>query len=43
LEDVARRVGKSLRAVERACAKLVLEGRLKFVGPKKAGRWEVLP
>jgi ATP-dependent DNA helicase RecG len=43
LEEVAAQIGKSLRAVERAASKLVQDGRLRFVGPKKAGRWEVLP
>lgn len=43
LEEVAAQIGKSLCAVERAASKLVQDGRLRFVGPKKAGRWEVLP
>lgn len=42
LAEVALAIGKSLRAVERASAKLVEEGRLKYVGPKKGGHWEVL-
>ena len=42
LVDVAAEIGKSIRAVERASAKLVVEGKLRYVGPKKGGRWEVL-
>ncbi|MDX8384762.1 MAG: ATP-binding protein, partial [Ghiorsea sp.] len=42
LDEVARHIGKSLRAVERATAKMVKEGRLQFVGPKKGGHWQVL-
>ncbi|MCQ4289335.1 putative DNA binding domain-containing protein [Pseudomonas stutzeri] len=42
LEVVAQAIGKSTSAVERAAAKLVKEGRLRFVGPRKTGRWEVL-
>jgi len=43
LAEVAREIGKSLSAVERASAKLVKEGRLRYVGPQKGGHWEVLP
>lgn len=42
LADVAASMGKSLRAVERAVARLKQERRLRFVGPRKGGRWEVL-
>ena len=42
LADVAEAIGKSLSAIERASAKLVKTGRLKYVGPKKGGRWEVV-
>jgi len=42
LAELASTLGKSLRAVERATAKLVKEEKLRFVGPKKGGRWEVL-
>jgi ATP-dependent DNA helicase RecG len=42
LAEVALTIGKSLRAVERASAKLVEAGRMKYVGPKKGGHWEVL-
>lgn len=41
LAEVAGMIGKSLRAVERASARLVKEGRLRYVGPRKGGRWEV--
>lgn len=42
LVEVASTIGKSLRAVERASAKLVKNGRLKYVGPRKGGHWEIL-
>ena len=42
LAQVASKIGKSLRAVERASSKLVKAGRLRFVGPKKGGHWEVI-
>ncbi len=41
LANVAVVVGKSTRTVERAAAKLVSQGALRFVGPRKGGRWEV--
>lgn len=34
-------IGKSLSAVKRASAKLVREGRLRYVGPRKGGHWEI--
>jgi ATP-dependent DNA helicase RecG len=43
LAELAVSIGKSVSAVERASAKLVKEGRLKYVGPQKGGHWEVLP
>ena len=42
LSEMAVLLDKSLSAIERATAKLVKEGKLRFVGPKKGGRWEVL-
>ncbi len=42
LAEVAQEIGRSLRAVERACAVLVKDGRLRYIGPKKNGHWEVL-
>lgn len=42
LADVASAIGKTLRTAERASSKLVKDGKLRFVGPRKAGRWEVL-
>ena len=42
LGEVAVMIGKSLSAVERASAKLTKEGRLRYVGPRKGGRWEIL-
>ena len=41
LAQVAQAIGKSQRAVERAAAALKQEGRLRFVGAKKKGKWEV--
>ncbi|MGP8323898.1 MAG: ATP-binding protein [Methanosarcinaceae archaeon] len=41
LSKVAQKIGKSLSAVERASSKLVKAGRLRYVGPKKGGHWEV--
>lgn len=41
LAEVAERTGKSLSAVERAASKLVREGKLYHVGPKKGGYWKV--
>lgn len=42
LAEVAAAVGKSLSAVERASSKLVKEGKLRFIGPRKGDHWEVL-
>ena len=42
LVDVAKAVGKSTSAVERACSKLKKQGRLRHVGPRKGGHWEVI-
>jgi len=42
LAEVAAEIGKTRRAIELATAKLVKEGRLKYVGPKKGGHWEVI-
>lgn len=42
LAEVAQATGRSLRTVERAAAKLQADGKLRYHGPKKGGRWEVL-
>ncbi len=42
LAEIAAHIGKSVRAVERAAAKLKKEGKITFKGPKKGGRWEIL-
>ena len=42
LVEVAAQIGKSVRTVERASAKLTHEGWLRRVGPRKGGHWEVL-
>lgn len=41
LLEVAAAIGRSVRAVEMASAKLVKAGKLRHVGPRKGGRWEV--
>ena len=41
LADVAAAIGRALSTVERAAARLQADGRLRHVGPKKGGRWEV--
>lgn len=41
LPEVAAKIGKSVSATERATAKLVKEGHLSRIGPKKGGHWEV--
>jgi ATP-dependent DNA helicase RecG len=43
LAQVATTIGKSLSAVERAAARLAGQSRLRFIGPRKGGHWEVLP
>ena len=40
--EVAAQIGKSPRTIARATAKLNREGRLRRVGPRKGGHWEVL-
>jgi len=42
LADVAGRVGKSLRTIERISNQLVKDRRLLRVGPRKGGHWTVL-
>ena len=42
LAHAASEVGRSVRAVEMATAKLVKAGKLRHIGPTKAGRWEVM-
>ena len=43
LAEVATAIGMSVSAVERAAKKLTGEGRLRHVGPRKGGQWEILP
>jgi ATP-dependent DNA helicase RecG len=40
--QLADALGKSPSAIHRACAKLVQEGKLRYVGPRKGGHWEIL-
>lgn len=42
LAQMAEVIGKSSRTIERAAAKLQREGKLKFIGPRKGGYWQVL-
>jgi ATP-dependent DNA helicase RecG len=42
MADLAEVVGLSKRAVEKQVAKLRREGRLRRVGSRKAGHWEVV-
>jgi Fic family protein len=42
LADVAATLGRAVSTIERAVAKLQADGQLRFQGPKKGGRWEVL-
>lgn len=42
LAEVSHVIDRSLRTVERAVAKLQAEGKLRYLGPKKSGHWEVL-
>jgi ATP-dependent DNA helicase RecG len=42
LAEVADHIGRTVRAVEMASAKLVKAGKLLYVGPKKGGHWEVI-
>jgi ATP-dependent DNA helicase RecG len=42
LAEISLGINKSLRAVERAASKLVAEKKLRFIGPRKGGHWEVL-
>jgi ATP-dependent DNA helicase RecG len=42
LQQVAELIGKTIRPVENAAKKLIESGRLRRVGPKKGGHWEVI-
>jgi ATP-dependent DNA helicase RecG len=42
LAEVSAQIGKSVSAVERAAKKLGTQGKLRYVGPKKGGHWEVI-
>lgn len=42
LDEVAKFINKSKSAVERAASKLRKEGRLRYVGARKGGHWEVV-
>jgi hypothetical protein len=41
LVELAVLLGKSVRTIERATAKLVKSGELRRIGPDKGGHWEV--
>jgi len=42
LAEVGKVIGKSLSAVERTSAKLVKQGRLRFVGSRKGDHCEII-
>ena len=42
LAEAAAHLGKSVSAIERAARRLRDGGRLRYVGPQKGGRWEVI-
>lgn len=42
LSEVAQAIGRALSAVERAATRLQAQGRVRHVGPKKGGRWDVV-
>ena len=42
LSDIGAAIGKHPSTIERAVSKLVEEGRLIHVGPRKGGHWEVV-
>lgn len=42
LAEAAAQLGKSVSAVERSARRLRDGGRLRYVGPRKGGRWEVV-
>ena len=41
LAEVAETLGRAVSTIERAAAKLQVDGKLRYHGPKKGGRWEV--
>ena len=42
LSELAKKIGRAVSTVERAASKLVREGRLRRIGPKKVGYWKVI-
>ncbi len=42
LEEISEKINRSISAVKRATKKLQDEGKLKRIGTKKSGRWEVI-
>ena len=42
LAEVAEALGRAVSTIERAVAKLQADGKLRYRGPKKGGRWEVM-
>ena len=41
-EEMATRVGKTVRTVQRALDRLTAEGKIKRIGNSRAGYWEVI-
>ena len=42
LAQVAKQIERSVRTAERVAAKLIKEGRLRYVGSKRGGHWKVV-
>ena len=42
LAEVAATLGRAVSTIEHEAAKLQADGKLRYQGPKKCGRWEVL-
>ncbi len=42
IPDLARHLGKSESAIERAIRKLRTDGKLNRIGPAKGGHWQVV-
>jgi predicted transcriptional regulator len=42
IKEVAEQIGITQRGVEKSVANLRTEGKIRYVGPKKGGHWELL-
>ena len=43
IHEIAEKIGVTVRSVERNIQKLQIENKLVHIGPKKGGRWKILP